>query len=1786
MNTRNIAKRNIQAFLIAAGFLMQAASAQALTVDVVGHDRAADQTTQTGSTPVTGYRWVLQEDATAEVTPGVAPAFGTAPLSGQFHASYMPVIASGTSSAADLAALSAAIDPTKRYYISVLPNAGYDMGGAPIAAGQAGVTIDVNAYALPTAQLSVLVFKELTINGAPDMPAEEAAAQGVDLSGFSILLFDAAGQYGMAGGQILEDIFGNPLGTTYQYNPDGTPAFDLEGNPMVDVMGLGLIMTDKDGNALIKNLAPGKYGVQAVPPAGEGWVQTSTIEGSKTIDVWIRANEPPFFKEFGPPGPHAFIGYVQTGVERQPTNNGGSTLVATGNNTSYRDSTRLTGGVTITGQVVNLHNSRPPEVAFYNGEPLPHSTCWVGLNDMGLVSNEVIYAQRCDDTNGFAVPDVPDGQYQLVIWDDYLMQIIAFYTVNVAGGQCSTPTGSCNLIEVPVFNWFSRLENYVFLDQNENGYRDEGEPGIPEQNINLRFRDGRIYQAFPTDMDGYVPFDEVFPFFSWLVAEIDYGRFNATGVTYIVDDGGAIPANDPFARGTQNPQPQPENDGLPYRTIATALEGAPPLTLAFQGFLGQNNTMEWGKKPYAAGQNGGISGMVFYAVTRAEDDPRYAAAEEWEPGIPRVQVNLYEDRNQDGVIDDSDKNLVIELADIDNYPLGWSEGGAKGPEDLDRNGNGVFDRGDAIRFTHTDSWDDNQPSGCVGDPYVLNGAVLDCYDNMRVYNQIREGVFDGGYAFGSVSDPLLAGTYIVEAATPPGYELLKEEDRNVDFGDVIAPAPQLLPAACVGDLHLVPANMTMQTDPSDPTGKTALPGIDPAELIPAPFAGTNRPLCDRKQIRLADRTNAAVDFFLFTHTPVASQGFGFSLNDLANEFNAANPQFGEKFAPPYLPVGVRDWTGRLLSKTYTDGMGRYNMLVPSTHSAAGPFASGMSPNMLQICMNDAGPIRNPNFGQAGEPEFIADPYFDPQYSQFCYTLMFMPGATTYLDTPVLPVAGFAGGKQPDCECEDGRPAIRLVNSIDGGPLVVNKTVAGTITIESRGLVSVPNPAYTPPDPVTGLAGPEPKTIVRDYGFGTGGTVTLGGVALPVVSWSADTIVATVPAGSATGELLVTRADTGKTTLAGVTLTVGLKNIIYGKGQGTPVPQVVHHVTPGPGAIQSAIDAAAPGDIVMVAPGTYNEQVIMWKPVQLQGWGAGSVTLDAQDPTGALLIGWQNKLAELAACDGFEVLTGQTTDFATEQGAGLLVLKWKKANAATGICADLSTIRDSSIPAPRIDGFSIVGGSGGGIVVNGKVANLGIGNNRMENNSSPYAGAVRSGSPVLTAAGAGGLVEYVDSLNDNLNIHHNQIVRNGAISALGSGGGIALFTGSDRYSVTDNLICGNFSNGDGGGISHLGLNGNNVSGYVSRPNLIARNSIIFNQSFNQGLVAAGGGVSIKGQAPVNADTPYSPGAGSVSINANLIQGNLAGSGAGGGIYVDRFNGGDIAANGGGNPSKWFTLGVTNNIVANNVAGAEAGGISLQDAVLTTMHHNSVANNDSTATAGASVVAANPNTSLPQPAGLVSHAHTSEIVLALSAGGVWNNPAFPEIQDFSRPAMSNNIFWQNRAFHFQVTADQLGYELALDGYDDLGVLGVPAGPVPCMTPRYSILTDLLEDAAVCYYDGVADANQAADPAFVLGYHNADQSVTLPLGEVTNAAPQVAGAADEGGNFLDVRFGPLALGDSNYHIADTSPAIGAGNGTVVSGNLTTDIDGDIRPSAGSTAPDIGADENALATPVSPLL
>jgi hypothetical protein len=1633
-----------------------------------------------------GFRWLIEENAMLPVTLG-QPAIARASPSLSLHPSYMPVVASGADGYTTSPQHEVTLTAGKRYFLSVLPTATvdgsqqYQMSGTAFVGGDASVRVLVQPQPIPTAQIAIFAFEDTNpINNAPDLPQERG------LEGFVVLLTEGGGTYGASGGQVTQDAFGNPIGTEYQRNADGSFAM-FEGAPVIQKQGTGMVETGPDGLVLVKNLVPAKYGVQLIPPAGTSWQQTTTIEGTKTIDAWVQANEPPFMQEFGIPMQHIFMGFVQP----------------------FADPAVLNGSATVRGRIVNLHFSRPPALGANPGAPLPG--CWIGLNDLGGTGAGV-FAGPCKPDATFEITGVAPGLYQLVVFDDYNDLIIGFYSVAVPAGATVVDAGN-----VQVNQWFARIEGKICLDADQDGFCDPGEHGIPDQALNLRFRDGSIYQTTSTNLTGEYKFPEFFPFFNWFVAEVDFLRFKATGATVIVDDGGPVPPDDGWnmpSRGKLTPQEQFEVDpdtGFATDTIAnnpntgnnlSRTETGPVLLEGFQAFAGLTNVIEWGKALYGPGENGGISGIVHYASTRAEDDPRYAAADNWEPKIPRVQVVLYRDHDGDGKIDApefatstlSSTGYQAALADVDNWPFGWSDGGTKGPEDVNRSGDPAsFDRGDAYDLVWTDSWDDSPPQGCQGPSFNGNGQRMDCFDGLPNFNQVRPAVFDGGYAF--MSDPanpeasLPRGTYVVEAVTPPGYEHVKEEDKNVDFGDSYEPSPLLLPPVCAGPRRVVPATLTL------------FPGIETA------LGGRITRLCDRKHIEVKDGQNAAVDFFMFTPVPVSGHVVALVTDDLNNGTNPASPMAGEKLAMGFVPIAMHDWAGVQVARSYTDQYGIAQFLVPSTFSANVPAPSGYSPNMLRVCINSPG-HHDPLTGA-----WIADPWFDRSHSHTCYSFNFMPGKTTYLDTPVIPLAAFAARQDlpVDCAPATGTPVIAQVEGFDGGgvsqggPLVPSS--GGTVRITSAGQVAVPNPAWD--------GSPGAQTVVRDFGFGAGeGRVLLGGVELDAV-WGDDVIVATIPSSAGTGQLEVERAG-GQRSEIGVTLTVeDAAPVIVSEG----------------GSIQAAIDDAAPGQLILVRPGVYQEMLFVHKPVRLQGWGPSTVIDGVKTVTSDSLSAWRSRLAQHVQNGDFDLLPGQVagpTLLAFEEGPAILV-----AGNATEFAGT----------AARIDGFTITGASeGGGILVSGHAGGIQLSNNDVVSNGGTYGGGIRVGHPLLAVGDA-----YVDADNDGVQILRNRVALNGG--AAGVAGGIALCTGADDYVVRENQVCGNFSNGDGAGIGHHGL---------SRNGTIEGNTIRFNQAYQQGQVAHGGGIFVGGLPAL--DGGLSPGSGTVRIAGNLVQGNQAATGDGGGIRLQFVNGADVL----GAQASWHQATLENNIVVNNVAGNAGGGISLQDVARARIANNTIANNDSTGTSIAAFAAGTPNQSVPQPAGVVAWAHSG--ALAGAADGLGAH---------ADPELVNNVIWHNRSFSWRVdmTAVPPVQGLVPDvglgqppEYDDLGVLGV-AGE---LHPEFCLLSDP-------EYTGTGSTNSEADPRFVAEYVNGDRnlSVTQP-DRVPPSSITTFAAFDEGGNFLSLEYGPLTpyrpggglFGD--YHLQGGSPALGAAGAPAPA----VDFDGESRP-IGGTTPDVGADE-----------
>jgi len=1407
---------------IAVGMALTA-NAQAFTLNVEGCTSAGVCSPYAGT-----FRYLVEEDnstlnlpQTVQVVPPYGPSSTLA-----IHKSYASVVASGTGATSGVTVNV----PDARYFVTVMPDAGYALGGAtnysirPATAGGPGtvaynspVTVQVAQHPLPTAQISIFAHVDHNpINNTWDQHDGGVGADAIlngGLGGASVSIADNLGK-------VSVDVFGNPLGT--RYNADMTIAQIGTGvittmsardvnDPAKNPYGL------KIGEAIIKNLSPGKYGVTVVPPQFDdnnspvSWVQTATIEGTKTIDAWVKANEPKIFIEgFGQGFNHVAFGFVKVSPA------GASPIAGQTVNVLPWNLSPPNGTGSISGTLRLNHFSRPPNLQGYFPGP-PVDKCWVGLNATVVqpgVTPAGLYAAPCGPNGTFTISNVPPGTYQLVYWDEPLDYLFGFRTVTVPAGAAGTG-GPVNLGDVLAFRWFGALEGKVFFDTNQNGFREASEVGVPNQAVNLRFRDGSIYQATATDLTGSYQFEEVFPFFNWLVTEVDFARFKATGMTTAIDYGGPIP--DYLApvwpsNGNKSLQPQSATDPANiYQATGWRTETGPVLLEAMQLFLGQTNLIEWGKANYGAGENGGISGIAFYSVTRAENDPRYGVGDPWEPGIPRVQVCLYKDNldnttglaatNGDGIIDDINGVPGIQLCDVDNYPFGWSDGtAAKGPEDVVRSGDGTtFNPGDAIQVAATDSWDDHNPSGCVQDRPVLHngeiggGQIPECADAFGTWNQVRPGLFDGGYAFGAVAgvpvgDPnyLAPGTYIVEAVPPTSYSIVKEEDKNVIFGEAWAPSPLLLPPVCVGTvangqpLHAVPDYYALFQ----------------GEPISVPPPTTVTPLCNMKQVSVKAGQNTAADFHLFTEVPKAARVVGFVLNDLTAEFNAGSPVFGEKLAAKWIPVSFKDWAGREITRTYADEWGTYNALLPSSYSANVPTPSGVSPSMITLVLND--PVL---------PDGTPDPYYDPTYAVSPWTLNYHSGKTTYVDTPIVPIRAFAAaGTGFSTAPATGTPTIK---SVDGGALICTNTNAlpQTVTLNSLGSTVVL-------DPVTGTNQP------RDYGFGNApGAVTLNRSGLPAqtllpTNWAADgsSITATVPVGATTGTLMVTTAA-GKTSEVGIQLTIrdctGINVRTVGTG-GTYA------------SIQAAIDdpLTVAGDMIMVAPGTYNENVIMNKPVHLQGSGTGSTFINANPNPIDRLQAFHARLDSLGAREFAAFLLDDP--FVKTEAPGVFVMgEFTYQNGTLNAGNPFATPGQASI-----DGFTISGSkAGGGIFLMLGASNVVISNNNIVNNQGNLAGGIGVGA-----------IRGFDSQNDNVVIRNNKVHANGGVDG---SGGISMNDGAENYLVEDNLVTGNMSRFNGGGIAH--------NGYSAGNNVIRHNRILFNEVFFGALLnlaGDGGGISLQ------------------------------------------------------------------------------------------------------------------------------------------------------------------------------------------------------------------------------------------------------------------------------------------------------------------------------------------------------
>jgi hypothetical protein len=2070
-----------------------------------------------------------------------------------------------------------ALDPAKRYYISVLPGdaanpfpsytgppncsqpgqCGHTMSGAPIppacnvlggpkacttTSAFSPVTVLVLPTPLPTGKLSVIVFEDdYPLNGEQDGGGGNGTVAPIEpgLGSFNIVLWDTYGGLGDVTGQNSNDMFNQPLSNSLAGTID--PSTGMDACPISPVVtanvqsgdgsqqGItGMIVTcpkyESDnqtlsplaGQAVIANLMPEKFSVQAYPGAdriarGEEWIQTNTLDGQHPHDSFIRIGEPSYFQEYGPAGYHVSIGFANPAII-----NARHAAVCAGAFGTVGACT-----ATITGQIDVERLSRTPDQRLYpsgSRDALTWTQCWVSLGDPDA---EDFMFTKCDANGNFTFNNVPGGNWRLTIGDQWNDQIIDGLSTpaNVVAGQ------TLNMGSIGVQQWQSNLYTRTFLDANKNGIWDAGDLGIPLIYTRISYRDGHNSNGLTTDFNGVANFNETFPLFNWYVVEADTTRYKRTGTHTVYDAGG--PADGSPSCGTLSNGARSCGTSTAFNFLANTFEAVPlPADLSvpgavycakadcaaeaasfaagtaiaspgkgttastgridppwvwaegWSGMTSQGNFIDFGMAPYAScppacatvtvtppggttptttqvAENGGIYGKVIYASTRPFDSAQQMIQQPWEPNVPHVTINLYQEGfAADGVTPTLTMVDTTQTSSWDDWAQGfypnYTDPTTHGPlpyMSCPGQGTNTGTNQDLFYFTLFD-----QPNYLDWYNSVHNGGTLHtlpynsqykCYDAMHIWNQVQPAPYDGKYSFPSSlginpatgkpvttmgstngvasnmpgtnctvclgnpdsSDPYRVGTpmlppgkYVVQVIMPPGYEVYKEEDKNLLIGDnYIAPVTEQF-AGLGGDIFIIPDQASVAslyepnaagynpnnfqnqtTDLSLQAGLSGVPGfpgfVDPnwpcvgeMRVVPdflsifpqvqevAPFAGATRPLCDRKEVTLANQMSVDAKFFIYTSTHIASKFTGVITDDFTAEFDPFAPQFGEKFSPPNLPISTKDYLGNEISRVYSDHWGIYDGLTFSSWEVNPPNITGYSPSMMVQCMNDPGPIPDPNH----PGQMITDPLYNAAYSDFCYQEPYMPGLTAYLDTPVVPTQAFVGAayNNTDCSYPDTTPAIKEADGTGLGPWV--NAAGATLTITALGDQQVNNNAYAGPS--ANVAPFNSKTITRHYGFGaqctstttssatcnTLSSVTIGGVNAIITGWTDTAITVTVPGPTTTcttasstcnptpvpscaiqqqaqyggsaaqcGQLVIT-AGNGKQSVDTVTVTVG------GKAP-------FHHVAASE-SIQSWIDQAAPGDLIMVDPGAHTEMLIMWKPVRLQGVGAATSIINANvHPAGKLLDPWRRHInclfgltlagvpntgagtgtgaydptgtytcpdtgwlyfnaqpnvpqidrLPLEATVGWDAtLNGNLAEQLQEpslmgayEGAGITVLAkgldfhgavpWTDGNEggafpagttlltgvgpnpaalpvgdANRLCVD-GTGGANRFPSnftcnpSSIDGLSVINSSqgGGGIFAHGWAHHLQIANNRVYNNAgtlsggisvgqgefaSPYVQGGTTNAPPGSCSDGTGFVANQHlpyCLQLAVNVHNNFVTNNSSLgdelfsATLAGGGGLTFCTGNDYYKFNYNWVCGNISTGEGGGLAHLGeiQNGD-----------IQHNSIVFNQSDNPTIPTNGGGIQIMGTpdtdptcgTQIDADCPpgLSDGTGhNLTINANLIQGNSADNGSGGGIRLQQINGTEVSTffN---RPALWNNVSITNNIIVNNVAGWDGAGISLQDSLNVAIVNNTIVSNDSLASSGvltfsigAPLASAPPgechNTagtaSCPQSAGVTSTPNSSLLTTTFTGLTITCPTGQPNCTGFSNPLLVGNVIWQNRSFFIGVgnlgqgnqnqqklvslfdaftgTASPVqtafGQCTSPVSYWDIGVRGDtgPSNHVNGFTlgPAYSVLDDPAD------YPG--RGNSGSNPNFISQSCNGSRvpptctvaegcggpsGYGVPPGIVDALAPNPvfsltpAATVDEGNNWINVSWGPLSLSDDSVLGADGNYGGGAAFGNYV--------------------------------------
>src|SRR5712672_610000 len=644
-------------------------------------------------TAISDYRWIIEEDRTFNINPACTTtlATGAVPPAGcpskvqnlgtNFHTSYMPVVAAGCvgsaacesgqmivdpagtgahvptvcdvgngacrTTAAQQTAVNpsqVALDPTKRYYISVLPGdagnsftagagapvngrvfdlardcpnaasyapgtgtCGHTMGGAPIpavvapATTFAPVTVLLQPTPLPTAKVVVFAFEddspvngEHDSHGGNDLTGLNNKEPG--LGGFEITLFDDAGGTGDATGQMTYDMFNMPLSNSLAGTIDQNTGFDAcpistpntASHPAPDHL-LGMIVTcpDLESDGVSASPLAGQAVISNLMPGRYGVVATPGADRIARGEEWLQTNTLD--------GQKAHDSFLRVGEPSFFQEYGPA---------GYHVAIGFANPGIINARKPSVCSGSDPSAPNYpNGVTCTNTLTGVVTTErMSRTPDERLYSSG--DNSSFAFtqcyvsfgdPDGediaftkcnPDGTFSMSGLPNGTWRITVFDQWNdMLVDGLSTPVllgggATTDLKDIAMNQWQANIYTTRFLDLDGNGLQGANEPGLTLVPTNIRFRDGSYSNFNNTDLKGSAGFNEIFPLFSWYVIEADTNRYKNTGTHVVYDTGG--PADNSPACGAGGTLPC-KSSNIAAMMADTAERVSVPLALRVPG---------------------------------------------------------------------------------------------------------------------------------------------------------------------------------------------------------------------------------------------------------------------------------------------------------------------------------------------------------------------------------------------------------------------------------------------------------------------------------------------------------------------------------------------------------------------------------------------------------------------------------------------------------------------------------------------------------------------------------------------------------------------------------------------------------------------------------------------------------------------------------------------------------------------------------------------------------------------------------------------------------------------------------------------------------------------------------------------------------------------------------------------------------------------------------------------------------------------------------------------------